>query len=178
MPLAATAEGLGFGCDGERSNGNGSLMRIAPLALTDATDDEIRAVSAITHAHPVSMEACVFFVHVLRDLLEDEWIEEAIERNIPDDDHFAFLKGIQDASREDIRSTGYVLDTLGAALWCACNTDSYEECVLAAVNLGDDSDTTACVAGVLAGAFYGFDYIPSKWMEQLRGKEAIDACLF
>lgn len=82
------------------------------------------------------------------------------------------------ASRDDIRSTGYVLDTLGAALWCVCNTDSYEECVLEAVNLGDDSDTTACVAGAFAGAFYGFDYIPSKWMEQLRGKEAIDACLF
>lgn len=174
----ATALRQGFGCDGERSNGNGSLMRIAPLALTDATDDEIRAVSAITHAHPVSMEACVLFVHVLRDLLEDEWIEEAIERNIPDDGRFAFLKGIQDASREDIRSTGYVLDTLGAALWCACNTDSYEECVLSAVNLGDDSDTTACVAGALAGAIYGFDYIPPEWMEQLRGKEVIDGCLF
>lgn len=174
----AKALGQGFGCDGERSNGNGSLMRIAPLALTDATDDEIRAVSAITHAHPVSMEACVFFVHVLRDLLEDEWIEEAIEKNIPSDGRFSFLKGIQGASRDDIRSTGYVLDTLGAALWCVCNTDSYEECVLEAVNLGDDSDTTACVAGALAGAFYGFDYIPSKWMEQLRGKEAIDGCLF
>lgn len=174
----ATALGQGFGCDGERSNGNGSLMRIAPLALTDATDDEIRAVSAITHAHPVSTEACVFFVHVLRDLLEGEWIEEAIEKSIPDDGRFSFLKGIQGASRDDIRSTGYVLDTLGAALWCVCNTDSYEECVLEAVNLGDDSDTTACVAGALAGAFYGFDYIPSKWMGQLRGKRAIDACLF
>lgn len=174
----ATALGQGFGCDGERSNGNGSLMRIAPLALTDATDDEIRAVSAITHAHPVSMEACVFFVHVLRDLLEGEWIEEAIEKNIPSDGRFSFLKGIQGASRDDIRSTGYVLDTLGAALWCACNTDSYGECVLEAVNLGDDSGTTACVAGALAGAFYGLDYIPSKWMGQLRGKEAIDACLF
>ena len=174
----ATALRQGFGCDGERSNGNGSLMRIAPLALTDATDDEIRAVSSITHAHPVSVEACVLFVHVLRDLLEDEWTEMAIERNIPDDDHFAFLKGIQNASREDIRSTGYVLDTLGAALWCACNTDSYEECVLAAVNLGDDSDTTACVAGALAGAMYGLDSIPSEWIEQLRGKEVIDGCLF
>ncbi|MEC4177034.1 ADP-ribosylglycohydrolase family protein [Adlercreutzia sp. R7] len=176
----ATAAALrqGFGCDGERSNGNGSLMRIAPLALTDATDDEIRAVSAITHAHPVSMEACVFFVHVLRDLLAGEWIEDAIGRNIPDDERFAFLKGVQNASRDGIRSTGYVLDTLGAALWCACNTDSYEECVLEAVNLGDDSDTTACVAGALAGSMYGPDDIPWMWMEQLRGKEIIDSCLF
>jgi ADP-ribosylglycohydrolase len=153
-------------------------MRIAPLALTDATDDEIRAVSAITHAHPVSTEACVFFVHVLRDLLAGEWIEDVIGRNIPDDGRFAFLKGVQNASRDDIRSTGYVLDTQGAALWCTCNTDSYEECVLEAVNLGDDSDTTACVAGALAGAIYGLDYIPSEWMEQLRGKEVIDGYLF
>lgn len=174
----ATALRQGFGCDGERSNGNGSLMRIAPLALTDATDDEIRAVSAITHARPVSTEACVFFVHVLRDLHAGEWIEEAIERNIPDDKRFAFLKGIQDTPRDNIRSTGYVLDTLGAALWCVCNTDSYEECVLQAVNLGDDSDATACVAGALAGAIYGLDYIPPEWMGQLRGKEVIDGCLF
>ena len=146
----ATAFRQGFGCDGERSNGNGSLMLIAPLALTDATDDEIRAVSSITHAYPVSVEACVFFVHVLRDLLAGEWIEDVIEPNLPDDGRFAFLKGVQDASRDDIRSTGYVLDSLGAAIWCACNTDSYEECVLEAVSLGDDSDTTACVAGALA----------------------------
>ncbi len=88
----ATALKQGFGCNDERSNGNGSLMRIAPLALTDATDDEIRAISAITHAHPISTEACVFFVHVLRDVLAGKWIEDAIEQNIPDDKRFTFLK--------------------------------------------------------------------------------------
>lgn len=174
----ATALGQGVGCDGERSNGNGSLMRIAPLALTGAMDDEVRAVSAITHAHPVSMEACVFFVHVLRDMLNGKWIGDVIERHIPDNERFAFLKGIQNMPREEVRSTGYVLDTLGAALWCACNTDSYEECVLAAVNLGDDSDTIACVAGALAAAIYGREAIPQQWMEQLRGKEIIEGCLF
>lgn len=135
----ATALLQGFGCDGERSNGNGSLMRIAPLALTDATDDEVRAVSAITHAHPISTESCVFFVRALRDVLEGEGLEEAIGRNIPGDERFAFLEGIRGLPRDEIRSTGYVLDTLGAALWCACNTDSYEECVTEAVNLGGDS---------------------------------------
>ena len=174
----ATALGRGFGCDGERSNGNGSLMRIAPLALTNATDDEVRAVSAITHAHPISMEACVFFVHVLRDVVNGKWIGDVIERHIPADERFAFLKGIQNMPREEVRSTGYVLDTLGAALWCACNTDSYEGCVLAAVNLGDDSDTTACVAGALAAAMYSHEAIPQQWMKRLRGKEIIEGCLF
>lgn len=173
----ATALLQGFGCDGELSNGNGSLMRIAPLALTDATDDEIRAVSAITHAHPISTEACVFFVRVLRDVLEGEGLEDAIGRSIPADDRFAFLDGIQKLPRDEIRSTGYVLDTLGAALWCACNTGSYEECVTEAVNLGDDSDTTACVAGALAAVLYGYDSIPRPWPDQLRGKEVIERCL-
>jgi len=94
---SATAAALrqGFGCDGERSNGNGSLMRIAPLALTDAIDDEVRAVSAITHAHPISTESCVFFVRVLRDVLKGEGLEGAIGRNIPGDERFAFLEAIQ-----------------------------------------------------------------------------------
>ena len=153
-------------------------MRIAPLALTDASDDEIREVSAITHAHPISTEACVFFVHVLRDVLGGEWIEDAIERNIPRDERFGFLRSVKDLPREQVRSTGYVLDTLGAALWCACNTDDYEECVLEAVNLGDDSDTTACVAGAFAGAMNGYDFIPRRWIEKLRGKDIIEGCLF
>lgn len=91
---------------------------------------------------------------------------------------FAFLEGIRGLPRDEIRSTGYVLDTLGAALWCACNTDSYEECVTEAVNLGGDSDTTACVAGALAAALYGYDSIPRQWLNQLRGKEVIERCLF
>lgn len=175
----ATAAALrqGFGCDGERSNGNGSLMRIAPLALTDATDDEVRAVSAITHAHPISTESCVFFVRVLRDVLEGRGLEGAVGRNIPADERFAFLEGIQELPRDEIRSTGYVLDTLGAALWCACNTGSYGECVTKAVNLGGDSDTAACVAGALAAALYGYDSIPRLWLDQLRGKEIVERCL-
>ena len=176
----ATALSEGHGLTRERSNGNGSLMRIAPLACANATDDEIRAVSAITHAHPISKEACVLFVHMLREALEDGayGIAQAIEDHLPDDPRFSFLSDIVTWPREHVRSTGYVLDTLGAALWCAWNTDSYAECVLAAVNLGDDTDTTACVAGALAGAMYGYDSIYKSWIEQLRGKEVIDRCVF
>lgn len=71
-----------------------------------------------------------------------------------------------------------MLDTWAAALWCLVRTSSYEECVLAAVNLGEDTDTTAAVAGALAGIAYGASSIPRSWMDALRGKDVIERCLF
>ncbi len=164
----ARALAAGTGCTGERDNGNGSLMRIAPLAFTGATDDEVRAVSAITHAHPVSTEACVDMLHVMRALAAGASPAEAI----PD---FDVLLA---ASEKNLGSGGFVRDTYCAALWCLVVSESYEECVLRAVNLGDDTDTTAAVAGALAGIVYGADAIPPAWMETLRGKDIIEACLF
>ena len=157
----------GRGCDGELDNGNGSLMRIAPLACTDATDDEVRAVSAITHAHETSTGACVTLVRVLRGLMacpEGELAGVAHEHGA--------------TARDDVMSSGYVLDTLGAALWCLATTDGYRECVTEAVNLGGDTDTTACVAGALAGAAYGFEAIPPEWVAALRGGDVLESCLF
>lgn len=151
----------GVGCSGERDNGNGSLMRILPLALTDCTDDEVRAVSAITHAHEKSTEACVTLVHFARSIIDGT-------EEVPALDY------------EHIRGSGYVVDTLRAAIWCYTTTDSYRQCVLEAVNLGDDTDTTACVAGGLAGLKYGFGGkrgIPDEWYETLRGKSLIDAVI-
>ena len=148
----------GEGCSEAMDNGNGSLMRIVPLAFTDATDDQVREVSAITHAHAISMDACVQYIRIARSLVMGE-------------DPDILLPG-------EVRSGGYVLDTLGAALWCLERTGSYEECVLTAVNLGSDTDTTACVAGALAGIKYGYDSIPREWIDQLRGKGIIESCLF
>ena len=162
-----TSEALssGRGCSGARDNGNGSLMCILPLAFTDATDDEVRAVSAITHAHATSCEACVRMVHVARRLVAGEGpLDVAGE-----------LAGVP---RDDIRSGGFVRDTERAALWCLANTSSYAECALAAVNLGDDTDTTAAVAGGLAGIAYGMSSIPDDWLSTLRGKDVIESCLF
>ena len=164
----ARALAAGTGCAGKRDNGNGSLMRIAPLAFTDATDDDVRAVSAITHAHPVSTEACVDMVHVMRALAAGALLAEAV----PD---FDVLLA---ASEKDLGSGGFVRDTYCAALWCLAVSGSYEECVLRAVNLGDDTDTTAAVAGALAGIVYGADAIPAAWMGALRGRDIIERCLF
>lgn len=79
---------------------------------------------------------------------------------------------------DEIRSTGFVRHTFDAALWCLANTSSYAECALAAVNLGDDTDTTAAVAGALAGIVYGIEGIPAEWLDKLRGTDVIEACLF
>ena len=164
----ACALATGVGCSGERDNGNGSLMRIAPLVFTNATDDEIRAVSAITHAHPISTTACVEMVHIMRALVAGAELAEVVSD----------YEALRAASEKDIRSGGFVRDTFRAALWCLAVTESYEECVLCAVNLGDDADTTAAVAGALAGIVYGIEGIPGIWLSTLRGTDIIDACLF
>lgn len=166
----ATAEALriGHGLAGEWDNGNGSLMRTIPLAFVDAADDEIRAVSAITHAHPTSTEACVAMVGAARSLIAGTTAREV-----------ALVYGVDpDKPRTEVRSGGYVLDTFDAALWCLANTSNYRDCVLLAVNLGDDTDTTGAVAGALAGIVYGVEGIPAEWLSSLRGKDIIERCLF
>ncbi|MDI9590203.1 MAG: ADP-ribosylglycohydrolase family protein [Acidobacteriota bacterium] len=155
----------GRGQTGEYDNGNGSLMRILPLAFTDAADGEVRAVSAITHAHRVSCDCCVDMVRIARRLIAGE-----APADVAGD-----LPGVPE---DEIRSGGFVCDTHRTALWCLVNTGSYAECVLAAVNLGEGTDATAAVAGGLAGIVYGIASIPSTWMDALLGKDVIEACLF
>lgn len=163
-----TAIRHGRGLTDEMSKGNGSLMRIAPLAATDCSDEEVRAVSAITHATDLCCDLCVSFVHMLRDVHEAPERAKAIVTE---------YVGVGDRKRPEIASSGYVLDTYEAAAWCFLNTDSYKECVLMAVNLGSDTDTTACVAGALAAACYGCSSIPKEWIQQLQSREQIEEAL-
>lgn len=174
----ATALTEGVGCKGERSNGNGSLMRIVPLAFADADDDDVAAVSAITHAHRISIEACVMFVRIARALCKGASVEEALADCMMCHEPFECLPYVLELPEDDICSGGYVVHTLEAALWCLANTSTYEDCVLAAVNLGSDTDTTACVAGALAGIVYGKDAIPCEWIDTLQAKDLIEKCLF
>lgn len=156
----------GTGMGGEFDNGNGSLMRTAPLALLGCTDHEVMEASAITHAHETSMLTCLRFVRILERVVSDRY-------EIIDEIH-QLVGGYEE---HEIESNAFVSNTFRAALWCFDNTDSYEECVLKAVNLGKDTDTTACVAGALAGLTYGFEQIPSDWVNALRGKEIIDGVI-
>lgn len=162
----ATGIRSGHGCDGLDDNGNGSLMRISPCAFYHLTDEEIRQVSAITHAHEISMTACVQYARIIERLLNHVPPHKAIT-----DSGFPFDPTIP---RTKVKSDGFVLHTLNAALWCLSNTDNYQDCVLTAVNLGEDTDTTASVAGALAGAIYGFESIPQEWVGKLRGRELLD----
>jgi ADP-ribosylglycohydrolase len=136
--------------------GNGSLMRTAPLAMLDHIEPyDIREVSAITHAHPVAEWSCVTLCDMLRTI-----------RNVgtpAKGDLWHRYGYIASRPVEAVKSDGYCEHTLEAALWCFLNTSSYADCVLAAVNLGDDTDTTAAVAGAIAGVYYGFGAIPPEW---------------
>ena len=165
---------------GEWDNGNGSLMRILPLAFVDCTDDEIRAVSAITHGHWISKEACVIYVHVAKRLLAGEPIASIIP-TLENKKPFDRLKYINTLDISQIKSSGYVVDTLEAALWVVSHEGDWEKSfrndILTAVNLGKDTDTVAAVAGGMAGIIYGLEDV-LDWVEKLRNKEEIIECLW
>ena len=182
------------GLDDERSNGNGSLMRILPVALryAGAPDDMLlemaHRISAITHRHPRSQMACGIYCLIARELLGGYPAGKAYARGIDrardwyrrepfaaEAPHFArvFSGTIGELPENDINSGGYVIDTLEAALWCLLTATSYPEAVLQAINLGGDTDTTACVAGGLAGLYYGAGTIPAEWLEALARREMV-----
>lgn len=167
------------GLDDEWSQGNGSLMRTIPLAFVEnITDQEIRSVSAITHAHPNCMNACVYYVRIAKDIINGISIKKAILNHIPDEKPFNRIRYIEKLNIDNIQSSGYVVDTFEAAMWCILTTDNYRDCIIKAVNLGDDTDTIAAIAGGLAGIIYGYDQIPNEWIDDIYKKEVINECLF
>lgn len=171
------AKPLRCGGDSVRDNGNGSLMRILPIAFVKHCTKDIHDLSSLTHAHDISKFACVFYVNVAKNLLQGKSKFTAIydfDYEIPEE--FNRIQILERLSRDDIKSTGYVVDTLEAALWCLIHTESYKECVLTAVNLGGDTDTIAAVVGGLAGIYYGIGGkrgIPEEWISQIARKEWI-----
>ena len=185
------------GMDRERDNGNGSLMRILPLVpyiINMEEEDRFRIigeVSSLTHRHPRSILACISLCEFAIQYINLQSIEKAYqtmqqtmlqllkkEMFIEEDIPFKKLVGLsyeefKNIELKDIRSTGYVIDTLEASLWCVFNTTNYKDAVLKAVNLGDDTDTVGTITGGLAGIIYGYDTIPSEWLEVLAKKDDI-----
>ncbi len=170
----------------ERSNGNGSLMRILPLLFyfkdTPLNDrfSIILKVSSLTHPHIRAAIACHIYLTFAHYIIEgdtkvnsykktQEYIKHFFEKeNIEAEEREIFSEIIEnDISTLDIseiKSSGYVIDSLEASFWCVLNNQSYRETVIQAVNLGHDTDTTAAIAGGLAGLLYGFDNIPKNWV--------------
>ena len=166
-------------------NGNGALMRILPLAFVCESpwDPEIREVAGLTHNHPISHTCCWIYVYLAQALLSGQSLELALSLlsayvSEVDSDIRKVIKGfLKDPKpRDEVKSTGYVVDTLDAAIWALRTTDNYRDCILTAVNLGGDTDTIAAVAGGLAGIMYGFDKddgIPWTWIQHLRYRKEI-----
>lgn len=177
-------------------NGNGSLMRILPL-LAYIKDKQIseryqitKQVSSITHGHIRSIIACFYYLEFARQIING--IDKSqIYRNLQTEvsEHLNSLSinpteiklfdrlligSIYELTDSQIFSTGYVLHTLEASIWCLLTTDNYKAATLKAVNLGEDTDTTAAVTGGLAGLLYGFDTIPKSWLEQIARKGDIE----
>ena len=172
----------------EYSNGNGSLMRALPLALWHrGTDAELvadaEAQSCVTHAHLRSRLCCALYCLWARYLLNE--VEGAWEKAIEflkrlyhqDEEKTAQMEfHIRPLDAHQIRGSGYVVDSLFSAKWAA-EQDSFEKVVKAAVKLGNDTDTTACIAGGIAGIRFGVNSIPARWRENLRGREIFDPLL-
>lgn len=170
-------------------NGNGSLMRILPVGLASLDEApgeyvvrHLRA-SSITHGHERSRMACAFFGLMVRSLMEGASMHQALRATralfgelFGESQEFSTFRDLMSANLPEwpeahIRSGGYVMETLTASLWCLLTTSTFAECVLKAVNLGDDTDTTGCVAGGLAGVLYGVEAIPAEWLSALPSQE-------
>lgn len=171
------------GSSDDRSAGNGSLMRLAPVALYGIHDPVLasslaRQQSRTTHAAPQAIDACDLFVGLLRTAILTGDRSLAF-RSVEWSGHPS-LSEIAKAlyrrrQRSRIKSSGYVVATLEAALWATESTSSFEEALVLAVNLGDDADTVGAVTGQIAGALYGAEAIPRRWLQSLSWRQRIDA---
>lgn len=192
------------GDDSIYSNGNGSLMRILPIALylyfagIEANDGDeyfevMKKSSSLTHAHNYSVLCCYLYSAIVEKLLltdsknfypalrgalreVDSYIRE--HEDDYEEDNEVYKRFIQDATHlkniDEIKSSGYVIDSLEASIWCVLNTNSFEEAVLMAVNLGDDTDTIGALTGALAGLVYGYKAIPKAWINALQRKDYLE----
>ena len=165
------------------SAGNGSLMRLAPVAIRFWNDrvklrDIAERQSKTTHAAPEAVDACIAFAEVLADAIAGRPRLEVL-RSRPEPYVGAIgtiMRGQwREKARTTIRSTGYVAHSLEAALWCVDRTADYRNAVLTAANLGEDADTTAAITGQLAGALYGASGIPENWVGRVAWGDQITA---
>lgn len=164
--------------------GNGSLMRLAPVVLRYAPDVErvlhfAAESSRTTHGAPQAVQACRLQAFVLARLLAGLDKREALagaEAVVSDPKLVRIAQGAFLAKpRSRIKSSGYAVHALEAALWCFHRTDTVEQALLLAANLGDDADTVAAITGQLAGTWLGASAIPARWLERLQRRADIDA---
>lgn len=175
-------------------NGNGSLMRILPfvyyLKFAKLSEEEktilINQASALTHAHEISRLGCRIYVDFISLLLDGVDKVEALEllKQIDYNKYYSnesikqyeriLNGGLKFLSIDEIKSSGYVVHSLEASLWCTIKNDTYEDAVVAAVNLGEDTDTIGAITGSINGIIYGMNTIPERWLSKLKKKEYLE----
>ena len=172
----------------DSENGNGSLMRMMPIALyayyhqldNNMIFEIVKNASSITHANEKSVLGCYIYVQYILKLIETNNLQESYNyiktlnyQTFFSEDNISIYERIlkNDISKyplEEIRSSGYILHTLEAVLWVVLNTTSFEESILTAINLGEDTDTIGEITGSLTGIKYGFDNIPENWINKIQ----------
>ena len=176
------------GPDGVRQNGNGSLMRMYPIAVyllnNNLTDEEeveiINNYSSMTHGHEISKLGCKIYSDYIKELVNTKSKEEAYLSLLNKDytkyyssetidTYKRILNGeLPKLREEEISSSGFVVHSLEASIWCTLTSNNYEEAVLKAVNLGDDTDTVGAITGSINGLIYGLDSIRNEWKMNLK----------
>ncbi|MGZ8924466.1 MAG: ADP-ribosylglycohydrolase family protein [Nitrososphaeraceae archaeon] len=159
---------LEIGSKDDHHSGNGSIMRLAPFVVFNHNNiDECITMcqdqSKLTHGSRKCLYACEVMGKLIYNLCNGGKWNDFIDYNT-----------FSNLTREQIKSSGYVIDTLKAAIWAVTTTRSFEEALILAVNLADDSDTVGAVTGQLAGARYGYSSIPSRWLDKLVWKDKIE----
>lgn len=182
------------GLSGIQDNGNGSLIRMLPLAYyfvaSKATERDIleitRNVSSITHAHEISVCGCYIYVRYMMYLLRGNNKFSALtkvrgldysifSKETVDCYHRILKEDITELTIDDIHSTAYIVDSLETALWSFLQSSNYKECVIATTNIGESTSSIGAIAGALAGIFYGFSNIPKNYLEDLKKKEYLES---
>ena len=175
------------------NSGNGSIMRLAPVVIKycNHVDESgynqivkfLEESSKTTHASNQCTSACIGLGFILMNLINGSTKSQALdfqELDEIDSGYNPLIEKVLLGSYEtgkDIKGSGWVVKSLEAALWAFNTSDSFEECVLKAVNLGDDADTTGAVAGQLAGAYWGYNNIPQSLIDGLARKDMIERYL-
>lgn len=185
------------GGTGISENGNGSLMRMLPIALycfyNKMEDNDIinivRNTSSITHAHEISIIGCYMYVKYIIFILsnnnktESYKLLQKIDYSIFNKDNINLYERIikDDISKyslDTIKSTGFVVDTLESVLWVILNTENFNEAIIGSVNLGGDTDTIAAITGSIAGILYGYDSMNKKWIKDIKNKGLLNKYIY
>lgn len=172
--------------DNQTSAGNGSLMRAWPITAARHANlglliAESRLQSQITHTHVDCINSCIFLNLVLADLIHRdqskppnlalrESIASSLSKVSLGKEFELMLELAPVRQRGQLQNSGWVRQTLESALWAALNSQTFEDALVNAVNLGNDADTAGCITGAIAGAMYGIDAIPLRWKDALHGE--------